>query len=225
MSTTDQIMNRCFEKHPFEELNSIDYNMLYTTVKLYLTKFPSTGKHIFFDIGCNAGSFVRVLKDIGITQYIHCFEPHPVLSQKVIELYPHVIMNKFCIGSSNDNIDIHIPMHSVGLSSIINRPVFSKLGQEIAVVNVKCQTIDAYCAEHNIDTIDFIKIDVEGAEKHVFMGASVMLAAKKIKSGIFEVGQTLIDAGTSAEELCTLLESYGYTIIKNISSSDYFFHI
>jgi hypothetical protein len=44
-----------------------------------------------------------------------------------------------------------------------------------------------------------------------------------IKSGIFEVGQTLTDAGTTAEEIVELLQSYGYIIHKNFSSTDYVF--
>lgn len=197
--------------------------MLIAAVRFGLQKFPSSS--VFFDVGCNAGSFVKVLTGFGIYKGIHCFEPHPVLSRKVTEVYPHVTMNELCLGSSEGTIDIHIPMHSVGLSSIIQRPVFSRLNQPITTLNVKCTTIDAYCKERGIDSIDFIKIDVEGAEKHVFLGARGMLASKKIKCGIFEIGETLTDAGTSAEEICDMLTGYGYTVNKTLSSSDYVFHV
>jgi hypothetical protein len=52
-----------------------------------------------------------------------------------------------------------------------------------------------------------------------------MLKNKKIKCGIFEIGETLKDAGTSDKEICEILENYGYTINKNISKNDYIFHI
>jgi len=83
------------------------------------------------------------------------------------------------------------------------------------------KTIDSF----DFAKVNFIKIDVEGAEKMVFEGAHNLLLNKKIKCGIFEVGQTLLDAGTSTEELCKLIESYGYSIDKNISDSDYVFYI
>jgi hypothetical protein len=85
-------------------------------------------------------------------------------------------------------------------------------------------TLDTYCELNNINEIDFIKIDVEGAEKYVLDGAKRLLSSKKIKSGMFEVGQTLSDAGTSTEEVCELIESYGYKI-ERVYDSDYFFYL
>lgn len=40
-------------------------------------------------------------------------------------------MNNYCLGNTDGSIDIYIPQWSVGLSSVINRPVFSQLNQEI----------------------------------------------------------------------------------------------
>ena len=222
-------MERCFEKHNFEELNNIDCDLLYNAIQFYNNKFNNNnirnGVGIYFDVGCNAGSFIKILNHVGIKNNIHCFEPHPVISKTTKEYYPHIIMNNYCLGNKNENIDIYIPMWSVGLSSTINRPVFKTLNQDITLYNVKCETIDTYCLKHNINEIDFIKIDVEGAEKMVIEGASGMLKNKKIKCGIFEIGETLKDAGTSDKEICEILENYGYTINKNISKNDYIFHI
>jgi FkbM family methyltransferase len=219
-------MERCFEKHNFQELNNSDCGMLSNAIYFYKNYFINRGEEeVFFDIGCNAGSFVKALNYFDIKKNIHCFEPHPIISKTTKEYYPHIIMNNYCLGNKNENINIYIPMWSVGLSSIINRPVFKSLDQEITFFNVKCETLDSYCANHNIDEIAFMKVDVEGAEKMIFEGAHLMLKNKKIKCGIFEIGETLKDAGTSDKEICELLENYGYTINKNISRNDYVFHL
>lgn len=136
-------------------------------------------------------------------------------------------MNKICLTDSIGTIDINIPMWSVGLSSIIERPVFNALkneGQEIAKLNVNTNTIDTYCNENNIEYIDFIKIDVEGAEKIVLDGANNMLRNNKIKMGLFEVGETLRDANTSEYDICNMLEKYNYKIMKEIPNN-YLFYI
>ena len=73
--------------------------------------------------------------------------------------------------------------------------------------------------------IDFVKIDVEGAEKMVFEGAIELLQNKKIKCGIFEVEQTLYDANTHENEICNMLMDYGYLINKDISTADYLFYL
>lgn len=219
-----EILNKCFEKHSFNELNNIDVNILYNILSVF--KSALTENSVIFDVGTNAGSFVKVLQHI-MPNYsnIHCFEPHPILSKKTKSEYPRIKMNEFCLGNKDGEIDIYIPKWSVGLSSNIRRPVFDDLGQEIVTLRVKSQTIDSYCKEHKIEQIDFIKIDVEGAEKFVFDGASEMLKSKKIKAGVFEIGQTLKDAGTSTEEVCNLLENYGYTINKMFCRDNYVFHL
>ena len=213
----------CYDKHDFKELNDLDVNMLYNVVEFCRNKFTRDG--MFFDIGSNAGSFVKVLNDCNINNNIHCFEPHPVLHQNTKQVYPYVNMNNYCLGNIDGNIDIYIPQWSVGLSSVINRPVFSQLGQQIYKLNVKCQKLDTYCNEQNITNINFVKIDVEGAEKFIFEGATELLKNKQIKCGIFEVGQTLYDANTHENEICEILLSYGYILNKTFSKSDYVFYL
>jgi len=216
--------NECFDKHSFQELNSIDLSILSRAISFYSTKYTHTNP-IFFDVGTNAGSFVNALQQAGITQQIYCFEPHPVISVKTKETYPYVIMNQQCLGNVNSMIDIYIPKWSVGLSSIINRPVFSTLNQEIDILNVKCETIDTYCEKNNIDYISLIKIDVEGAEKTVMEGASRMLQQNKIVCGLFEVGQTLTDAQTSEQEIIEMLEEYGYVVDNTFEQANYLFYL
>jgi FkbM family methyltransferase len=47
-------------------------------------------------------------------------------------------------------------------------------------------TIDEYCKEHSIDSIDFVKIDTEGYDYRVLLGAKDMLKQDRIKCIQFE---------------------------------------
>jgi FkbM family methyltransferase len=47
-------------------------------------------------------------------------------------------------------------------------------------------TVDTYCKEHNIGCIDFIKIDTEGYDYKVLLGAKDLLESTKIKHIQFE---------------------------------------
>jgi FkbM family methyltransferase len=209
---------KCFTKHSFDYLNGLDANKFRTVLSTY----HLYGDPVVFDVGCNAGSLIKVLKEFNLDKNVHCFEPHPVLSKKVKEVYPNVIMNEICIGNVDAPVTINIPSLSVGISSIIKRPVFANLGEEINELQTKCMKLDTYCK--NIPYIDFIKIDVEGAEKMVFEGAHDMLSSKRIRLGMFEIGSTLTDAGTSAKEVCDLIESYGYYLDKNLIGTDIIFY-
>jgi FkbM family methyltransferase len=214
------ILKRCFEKHSFQELNAIDLDII--TRALRLSSFDSGS--VIFDVGTNAGSFVRAIQHVNPNVLnLHCFEPHPILAHTTKSVYPFITMNEICIGREDGKIDIHIPKWSVGLSSTIRRPVFDSLNQEITILNVDCRTVDSYCRQHNIEKISFMKIDVEGGEKAVLEGASSMLREKRILAGMFEVGTTLTDAGTSTKEVCELLEGYGYTVDRNFHPDNYLF--
>ena len=217
-------MECCFEKHSFTKLNNIDYYILANAFNFYINKFNNKTS-VILDVGTNCGSFIKVLQKFNIYSNILCFEPHPVLSKKTKEVYPYIKMNDYCLGNIDGIIDIHIPKWSVGLSSIVYRPVFSQLNQPIVTLNVKCEKLDTYCELNNIPEIVFIKIDVEGGEKTIFEGAKNLLKNKKILCGIFEVGQTLYDANTHENEIIELLEEYGYKIDKTISKSDYLFYL
>ncbi len=217
-------LERCFEKHSFNEMNYCDFQLLYNVVKKLLDEKRINSTGVFFDVGCNAGSFVNVLKHLNVRDNIHCFEPHPVLVRETLKYYPYIKMNEICLSNKEGNVDINIPLFSYGLSSMIYRPAFNNLGQKIITLNVKCDTIDNYCLKNNINMIDFIKLDIEGAEKSVLEGATNMLANKNIRAGIFEIG-CLNDAGTSKEEIIDMLTNYGYIVDTSFSSSDYLFYL
>lgn len=198
--------------------------MLSSAVRLCIERYAPT-EGVFFDVGCNAGSFVKVLQSVPIRQAVHCFEPHPVLQSAVRERYPHVYMNGICLGDTNGRVDFHVPMWSVGLSSLINRPVFQALGgQSVETIQVECKTLDTYCEETGIPEILFLKIDVEGGEMKVLQGAKSLLQAKRIRCGLFEIGSTLTDANTSEEEIAKFLESYGYTVDRNFDPCNWMFY-
>ena len=78
---------------------------------------------------------------------------------------------------------------------------------------VQTTTLDTFCQQHNIDEIDWLKIDVEFFERKVLMGAKNLLAKNAIRCGQFEGNidpnvETLLDAfGNNARTQLFLDES------------------
>lgn len=100
------------------------------------------------------------------------------------------------------------PLHNYGIDV---KPV----GKEKVITT----TVDTYCNRHDINNIDLLKVDVEGAEYQVLLGARQMLEAKRIRCCVFEFGQTTFDMGNNPEDIRTYLAELGYNL-ENIVEED-----
>jgi FkbM family methyltransferase len=99
-------------------------------------------------------------------------EPQPQL----IELYPLVRPRDIAVaqllGRAPGEVDFHIVERLTGFSSISVEHARNarKFGAGFRTCRMPMTTLAAICAEHGVDTIDFLKIDVEGAEGDVLAG-------------------------------------------------------
>ena len=104
MENKYSIFERCFEKHNFDELNNMDFHMLNHAFQIFLNNYKlDDNKPVIFDVGSNCGSFIKVLEKYKISENIHCFEPHPKLSDVCVEKYPYIKMNKLCLSNENND--------------------------------------------------------------------------------------------------------------------------
>ena len=159
-------------------------------------------------------------RSIGIQGQIHSFEPDTKnfnrLSQNISinQFNGQFIPNNDAVSKKNGKMKMTIGFDGE------NHLVDSNFGGSSSIINVVC--LDDYCNQRNISRIDFIKIDVEGAEFFVFDGARKALKENKIICGQFEIG--IDESGYTFNDIKTLLNGYGYTV-ENIFKTDCFFYI
>lgn len=181
---------------------------------------------IVFDVGANPGSKLQYKN---LKQYIHkqtityAFEPNKTAYKKLISLSPN---NKFQI---NENIALgdkcgnikHYSYEKYKNTELAtdNKKVLVeriKIKSKIIEYEVKVDTIDNYCKKKRIKKIDFLKIDVEGAEYDVIKGASKMLKENKIEFIQFEFNIHNIYKKVFIKDFYELLEGYHfYRLAKN----------
>lgn len=209
--------NDILEKQTLDDLN---ISTLHRAFNFYLNNFYCYTDCIFFDIGSNAGIFVKVLKRFDIKNNIHCFEPNKDLSIITKETYPYLIMNNYCLG----NIDGYTDIPDNTFDSSSSTHVLPRINEE--VLNVECKKLDTYCEINNITKIDFIKIDVNGKANNIFEGATKMLENKNIYCGVFEIkNPNHDDNNRKIDEIVKKLENYGYKVNKQISQNMYIFYL
>jgi FkbM family methyltransferase len=132
-----------------------------------------TNPQLCIDIGANVGNYTQDLfKYTNAT--IVSFEPMPGAFAELKDKFwfqPRVIAVNKGVGAINSELTIHYNPNMLAHAS------FSEAVKKVSYVTNKEKlvvpviSLDAYCEEHNITSIDFIKIDTEGYESEVFDGA------------------------------------------------------
>lgn len=163
------------------------------------------------DVGANIGeTSLHFSRLAGAKGSVHAFEPFPATFYK---LDHHARINK-C-----ENIHVHnialsdkpgvLFMTDTPGNSGGNRTNFSE-----GNIKVPAETLDSFLVRYPNCKPDLIKIDVEGFESNVLLGASETL--KKHKPVLFlEVNDLFLNrAGSSANELFSILNSHGYSIVN-----------
>jgi FkbM family methyltransferase len=145
----------------------------------FVERFVKEGMTVL-DIGAHNGFYtLLVAKNVGPAGKVIAFEPSP---RERARLLVHLRLNGFrdrvlvapeALGRENkESIFFVVQGRDTGCNSL-RRPVVSEPTCE---VRVPVTALDTFLAQQNIARVDFIKMDVEGAELEVLWGAEDLLA-------------------------------------------------
>jgi FkbM family methyltransferase len=119
----------------------------------------------------------------------------------------NVTTNQLALGGEPGALQLYIGSpENIGTTSL--RPQYNHSGRS---VSVDVLPLDSYLERAGIDRVDFIKIDVEGAESMVFKGATKLLATRPTMIIEFEESNQK-RFGTSCVELARVLLENGYRL-------------
>jgi FkbM family methyltransferase len=174
---------------------------------------------IVFDVGANVGSWTALALTINPQIIVHCFEPSQTTFSKLLERgFPdNVICNNFGLGSAMEERVLYVFGEASGLNSLYERhgleDGWGLLPQQNKEI-VRLDTLDHYCETRGIQSVDFIKVDVEGHELHVLQGARDMLERHSVTIVQFEYGGCNIDARVLLRDLFEFFDSLPYVLHK-----------
>jgi len=184
--------------------------------KMTLLRLVKNGD-VVFDIGANQGDFTVLFAGlVGEKGVVHAFEPVPPtymnLRRRVAQECPlgNVSINNFGLGDSPGSFPINVPAGDFGQASLRTHNVGSWAKPDREVFSCDIKTLDSYVEETNLKRLDFVKIDVEGAELLALNGSQKTL--QELHPVIqFEYYSPWTEGfGYKAENIIALVRSLGY---------------
>lgn len=179
---------------------------------------------VIFDLGAHNGRITQKYRDLFPQSLIYCFEPFPKSFQALTQ---------------NMSGDDRTFCHNLALSDTNGMAVFNSnrssltnsllSTDEYAVamwgddkekfhtetkIRVPTKTLDSFCHENNIQQIDLLKMDVQGAEFAVLMGATDLLKQRRISLIYTELILCPTYNGQhKLHEYLSFLDSCGYELL------------
>lgn len=178
-----------------------------------------TPNMVILDVGANIGEITLIAaKRVGSHGRVYAFEPIDKIANKLVQ---HVELN------SLTQVNIHrcalgnepnkqIPIYSSCGQQVSDKheglgSLYSKNSQEQPIQYVELTTMDLWVSKHpEINTIDLIKIDIEGAELACLQGAKETLNKFKPKIIIEIQDFSAKQAGYKASDIIDLLSDLEY---------------
>lgn len=165
-----------------------------------------------FDVGANIGqsssNYVRKFKN----SRIYAFEPilgtYLKLNNK-FKKNKRVITVNAALGAESGQQTVVLQKRST-LNSLNKYRNFGTKSDGHDLETIKVITLDSFCNENNIEIIDFLKIDTEGYEKEVLIGAINKLKANQIRLILLELGIKKTKGTTYYNEIQEHLGELGF---------------
>lgn len=167
---------------------------------------------IVFDVGGNIGQYTLLAaKRVGVNGTVFTFEPYSG-NYEIIER---------CIAGNGfaDRVRLHklaLTSHLGAAELIIASDggschlALAGGGHDGLTEKVECTTLDDFASSNNVERVDLIKIDAEGADFDILMGGERTLREFKPQLFVEFSERTLAKFGTSPEAMLGFLRGLGY---------------
>jgi FkbM family methyltransferase len=181
-----------------------------------------------FDVGANVGELTMLFsRFVGASGSVHAFEPTGRGFERLESVcraaaLRNVRLNRLALAEEEGPVSLHVyDDEYLSWTTRAVRPL-EDYGIHVkppSVEEVPATTVDLYCERNGVAQIDLLKVDVEGAEFQVLVGARRMLDERRVRCVTFEFGQTTFDMGNSPDRIEAYMREVGYEL-RNVVAGD-----
>jgi FkbM family methyltransferase len=168
---------------------------------------------VLFDVGANIGQTTSAMLRAFPSSRIWAFEPSPATVatlRHAVSDESRVTVEALAFSNTAGERAFHVTAgHSVNDSLLA--PTWK---EEKTVVAVRTDTVDDYCRRDGIDAVGWLKIDTQGHDLDVLVGAQHMLTQRRIRLYSCEAMFSRIYEGqTTLRDLLAFADTVGYELV------------
>lgn len=168
----------------------------------------------FVDVGANFGHYTTLGSAlVGPTGRVFAFEPSPVANRVLEEAIlasgiGNVLLTKAAVGKENGSVPLYLPT-----SGSLHSPSVFRSDSRFVEIQVPLVALDRFEPLEAVPQVKVMKIDVEGYEPDVLIGAQELIKAKRIRNIFCEFNSWWLQRNsTTPGQLLELFLDLGYQI-------------
>lgn len=192
----------------------IYFSGAFEPIEAYLVRYLLRPGMIVIDAGANVGQYTMIAAvEVGRHGEVHSFEPVPKNFRRLVD---HVIENGLATEVRTNMVALWHRAGTVRLN-LGSDEIGNDGGYMIGIPSEAVDTVpspsvrlDDYVAENELKRVDFIKMDIEGAEWYALQGATTVLTRWR-PTMLMEINRLKCRAlGYEPERISEFLQQYGY---------------
>jgi len=178
------------------------------------------GAKVVFDVGANAGIYSLTALAIQRDATVHAFEPTPEIAARLratakLNGLDHLYVHEAAVSSKHGAAILKRFRGDLGTNegmNFISQDAADSDGERVQTV-----CLDQFCQERSIEHVDLLKLDVQGHEHSVLMGAEHLIRAGRVGMIFMELNWARgARALCAATESIRLLEQAGYRFSRPV---------
>lgn len=170
---------------------------------------------VVFDVGANVGHWSKTFFEAQPQATVFQIEPlvgcqNAIRARKL----PNSILVPVALGAEEGTAKLLSPSSTSGIASFHSRNDSRWKDLTYEEIEVSVTTVPKLLDVHNIDFLDFMKMDIEGHELAVLQGAEEAFSRKKIGGLSFEFGPGNVNSRTMFIDFYELLSDHGFEVLR-----------